>query len=267
MDDRSTGQVTQSAAEIYETFFLPALFAQWPPKLAEAADLEPGERVLDVACGTGVLACEAALRVGPDGHVAGLDRNAGMLEIARRKELSIDWHEGLAEALPFSDAAFDAVLCQFGLMFFEDRAKALAEMWRVLQPGGRLAVATYAAADRSPGYAAMIGLLDRLFGPEIASELQGPFVLGDAAMLGGPFLEADIGKPEIVEVTGEARFPSLEAWVHTDVKGWTLADKIDDAQYRLLRQAAEVELARFARPDGVVRFASPALFATLRKPG
>ena len=117
-------------------------------------------------------------------------------------------------------------------MFFEDRAKALAEMWRVLQPGGRLVVATYAAADRSPGYAAMIGLLDRLFGPEIAAELQGPFVLGDTGALGRPFVKAGIGRPEIVEVAGEARFPSLEAWVHTDVKGWTLADKIDDAQYR-----------------------------------
>jgi len=267
MDDRSTGQVTQSAAEIYETFFVPALFGQWPPKMAEAAGLQPGQRVLDVACGTGVLACEAARQVRPGGHVTGLDRNPGMLEIARRKEPSIEWQEGLAEALPFADAAFDAVLCQFGLMFFEDRAKALAEMWRVVQPGCRIAVATYSAADRSPGYAAMIGLLDRLFGPEIAAELQGPFVLGDAQTLGGPFGEAGIGQPEIVEVAGEARFPSLEAWVHTDVKGWTLADKIDDAQYRLLRDEALGELARFAGPDGVVRFASPALFATLRKPG
>jgi SAM-dependent methyltransferase len=234
--------------------------------MAEVATVRSGQCVLDVACGTGVLACEAAGRVAPDGHVSGLDRNPGMLEIARRKEPTIDWREGLAESLPFADAAFDAVLCQFGLMFFDDRAKALAEMWRVLQPGGRLAVATYAVADRSPGYAAMIGLLDRLFGAEIAAELQGPFVLGDARTLGGPFLEAGIGQPEIADVDGEARFPSLEAWMHTDVKGWTLADKIDDAQYDLLRREAEVELARFVGLDGVVRFASPALFATLRKP-
>ena len=267
MDDRSTGQVTQSAAEIYETFFLPALFAQWPPQVAEAAGLQAGQHVLDVACGTGVLACEAARRVTPGGRVTGLDRNPGMLEIARRKDPTVDWREGLAEALPFADAAFDAVVCQFGLMFFDDRAKALAEMWRVLKPGGRLVVATYAAADRSPGYAGMIGLLDRLFGAEIATELQGPFVLGDAQTLAAPFHEAGLSGPEIAEAAGEARFPSLEAWVHTDVKGWTLADKIDDAQYRTLQQEAASELARFAGPDGVVSFASPALFATLQKPG
>jgi ubiquinone/menaquinone biosynthesis C-methylase UbiE len=267
MDDRSTGQVTQSAAEIYETFFLPALFAQWPPHIAEAAGLASGQTVLDVACGTGVLAIEAARRVAPNGRVAGLDRNPGMLDVARRKASEIDWQEGMAEALPFADASMDRVVSQFGLMFFEDRAKAMAEMWRVLKPGGRLAVATYARAERSPGYAAMIGLLDRLFGREIAAELEAPFVLGDAQTLAAPFLQAGIGRPEIAEVEGEARFPSLEAWVHTDVKGWTLADKIDEAQFLLLRQAAEVELARFAGPDGVVRFASPALFATLRKPG
>jgi ubiquinone/menaquinone biosynthesis C-methylase UbiE len=97
--------------------------------------------VLDVACGTGVVAREAARRVGPAGAVAGLDRNEGMLAVARRMAPGIAWRHGLAEALPFPDGAFDAVICQFGLMFFEDRGKALGEMWRALRPGGRLAVA------------------------------------------------------------------------------------------------------------------------------
>lgn len=262
MAEQAMGQVTASAADIYESFFLPALFAQWAPQVADAAGIGAGQSVLDVACGTGVLACEAGRRVAPGGKVAGLDRNAGMLRVARRKAPAFDWREGLAEELPFADAAFDVVVCQFGLMFFADRARALREMWRVLRPGGRLAVLTFAAAERSPGYAAMIELLDRLFGSTIAAELRGPFVLGDRAALGGPFSAAGIPDVAIAELAGEARFGSIEAWVETEIRGWTLSDRIDDTQYATLLRAATSELRSFTRADGRVSFAMPALIAT-----
>ncbi len=265
MADQATGQVTASAADIYESFFLPALFAQWAPQAADAAGIGAGQAVLDVACGTGVLALEAARRVAPGGTVAGLDRNPGMLGVARRKAPAIDWREGLAEDLPFADASFDAVVCQFGLMFFADRVQALHEMWRVLRPGGRLAVLTFAAAERSPGYAAMIQLLDRLFGSAIAAELRGPFVLGDRRALGAPFAAAGIANVVIAEIAGEAVFRTIEAWVETEIKGWTLADRIDDTQYETLLRAAASELGRFARADGRVSFAIPALIATATK--
>src|SRR5262245_30686072 len=100
MGEASTGQVTGSAAEVYEAFFVPALFGQWATRLAEAAGLCPGNRVLDVACGTGVLAREAAGRVAPGGSVVGLDRNEGMLAVAAAKAPSIGWRAGRAEALP-----------------------------------------------------------------------------------------------------------------------------------------------------------------------
>ncbi len=265
MNDSSTGQVTRSAADIYEEFFVPALFAEWPPRLADAAQLAPGQRVLDVACGTGVLAREAARRVAP-GAVTGLDRNGGMLAVARRMAPAIDWREGRAEALPFADGAFDAVVCQFALMFFEDRVAALKEMRRVLRPGGRLAVAVWDAAERSPGYADMIVLLQRLFGAAVADELRAPFVLGDRALFGSLFAEAGIAGVEIRTVSGMARFPSIESWVHTDIKGWTLADRIDDAQYRTLLREAARELQRYAQPDGTVAFAAPAHIASCTTP-
>ena len=257
MDASQRGQVTRSAADVYEEFFVPALFGPWPGPVSDAAGIAPGQDVLDVACGTGVLARGAARRVQPGGKVTGLDRNDGMLTVARRKTPEIEWRHGLAEQLPFEDARFDAVVSQFGLMFFEDRARALAEMWRVLKPGGRLAIAVWDSLERTPGYAAMTALLQRLFGARIADALRAPYILGDRQALAA--LAAHAGIPaRIATHDGVARFPSIEAWVHTDVKGWTLADLIDEAQYRQLLHAAQAELGHFVQADGSVRFDAPA---------
>lgn len=265
MGDTSQGQVTQGAAEIYEEFFVPALFGEWAPRVADAARLTAGERVLDVACGTGVLAREAAGRVAPGGSVVGLDRNEGMLAVARREAPAVEWRPGIAERLPFADGSFDAVVSQFGLMFFDDRVAALAEMWRVLQPGGRLVVAVWDELDRSPGYAAMVALLRRLFGDRIADELRAPFCLGDQEVLRSLFATAGVPGVEIRTPDGTARFPSLDAWVRTDVKGWTLVDLIDDEQYRTLLHEAASELSRYVGPDGTVAFRCPAHVATATK--
>lgn len=262
MEMLDTGQLTAPSAEIYEEFFVPALFAQWPPRLCDAAGVAGGQQVLDVACGTGVLAREAARR---GAAVTGLDRNVGMLAVARRVAPAIEWREGRAEGLPFDDRRFDVVACQFGLMFFEDRVQALCEMMRVLKPGGRLVVAVWDALERTPGYAAMVELLDRMFGEEIAMLLRAPFVLGEPADLRRLSQAADIVNATIETIAGEACFPSIEAWVRTDVKGWTLADAIDDRQYARLRQAAQQELARFAAADGSVRFTAPAHIFTAVK--
>jgi ubiquinone/menaquinone biosynthesis C-methylase UbiE len=265
MSETSTGQVTRSAAEIYDEFFVPALFRQFAAPMAEAAGLEPGQRVLDVACGTGVLAEEAARRVAPGGAVTGLDRNEGMLAVARRKAPGIDWRQGMAESLPFPDGTFDAVLSQFGLMFFEDRAQALREMARVTRPGGRIALAVWAPLETSPGYADMVKLLERLFGKPVADELRAPFVLGDEAKLRGVFAEAGMREVELRRVDGTARFPSIEEWVKVDVKGWTLAQFIDEAQYQVLLREAQRELRRYVRGDGNVEFAAPGLVAVCER--
>jgi ubiquinone/menaquinone biosynthesis C-methylase UbiE len=265
MEEGLQGQVTRSAAEIYEEFFVPALFRQWAPVVADAAGIKAGQRVLDVACGTGVLAREAAAR---GASVTGLDRNDGMLVTARRiapaasARTGVEWKTGRAEQLPFADAGFDAVVSQFGLMFFEDRSQALREMRRVLKPGGRLAVAVWDRLENSPGYAAMAGLLERLFGRRIAAELHAPFALGDAGALKALFAEAGMRDVQVTAHAGTARFPSIEAWVRTDVKGWTLADLIDDEQYALLQREAATALRPYTKPDGTVAFDAPALIVT-----
>jgi SAM-dependent methyltransferase len=132
-----------TAPENYERYFVPAIGAPLAAELVDVAELRPGERVLDVACGTGIVTRLAAERVGADGAVAGVDINPGMLGVARsaaRPELGIDWHEASAEALPFQDGTFDVVLCQMGLQFFPDKLAALRQARRVLVPGGRLAL-------------------------------------------------------------------------------------------------------------------------------
>jgi SAM-dependent methyltransferase len=267
MEETLKGQVTRSAADIYEEFFVPALFQQWAPLVADTVRLAPGQRVLDVACGTGVLAREAAKRVTPGGSAVGLDHNDGMLAVARRQAPGVDWQSGRAEALPFPDAGFDAVVSQFGLMFFDDRQAALREMWRVLKPGGRVAVAVWDALQNSPGYAAMAALLQHLFGQRIANELHAPFVLGDPTALRSLFAEAGIADPKISTHAGTARFPSIESWVRTDVKGWTLADLIDDDQYALLLREATTTLRPYAGASGEVAFDAPAHIAAARKTG
>jgi SAM-dependent methyltransferase len=127
-----------SAAENYERYFVPAIGAPLATDLVELAALSPGERVLDVACGTGVVARHALERVGHGGRVIGTDINAGMLAVARVAVPGCEWREASAENLPFPDETFDVVLCQLGLQFFADKAKAVRELRRVLVPGGRL---------------------------------------------------------------------------------------------------------------------------------
>jgi SAM-dependent methyltransferase len=129
-----------NAAENYEQYFVPAIGRPFGLDLVDGARLQPGERVLDVACGTGTIARLAAERVGPTGIVSGLDVNAAMLAVARSlpSAIPIKWYETAAESAPLPDNSFDVVLCQMGLQFFADKAAALREIRRVLVPGGRL---------------------------------------------------------------------------------------------------------------------------------
>lgn len=260
--DGERGQVNRSAAEVYAEFFVPALFAQWTDPMLEAAGVRPGQRILDVACGTGVLTAAAAERNGAPRSVVGLDINDGMLDVARRSAPDIEWRLAPAEALPLEDERFDAVLCQFGLMFFDDRVAALKEAARVLRTGGRFAVAVWDTLNTTPGYAAMVELLQQQFGDDAADALRAPFALGDRGRLEQLFLEAGLPSIEITTQPGTARFPSLDSWLFTDMRGWTLADRIGDEEFEQLKSVAQRRLAEFVLADGQVRFPAPAHIVT-----
>jgi ubiquinone/menaquinone biosynthesis C-methylase UbiE len=265
MTDRATGQLTTNAADYYEQYFVPALFKERTEPLIDFAEITPGNTVLDVGCGTGILTRDAWHRMGRNGAVTGIDRSEGMIGTARRVAPDIDWQVGQAEALPFDDGSFDQVISQFALMFFEDREKGLAEMWRVTRPGGRLTVAVWDKLENTPGYAAMTEIDARLFGEEVARELFTPYSLGDKDALRELFAAAGVADVRFVTHEGMARFASIAAWVDLDVKGWTLGEIIGPEGHKRLLKTAQKELQQFVQADGSVAFSSPSHMITARK--
>ncbi len=260
------GQVTTEAAEIYDAFFVPALFGQFQGPVLDHAGVGVGDRVVDVGCGTGIVAIAAHRAVGLDGHVVGVDPNRGMLAVARRNEPSIEWRVGVAESLPLDDQSVDHTISQFAAMFFTDRTAALAEMARVTVKRGTVTIATWASLDRTSGYDAMVALVDDEVGAAAADALRAPFVLGSADEVRHLLTSLD-GDVRVDEIAGTARFASIADWVHTDVRGWTLADLIDDAGEAALVKRAERELALFVSPDGSVAFPAPAIVGTIQLDG
>jgi SAM-dependent methyltransferase len=243
------------AAQAYEALFVPALFGAWAERTVRAARVERGERVLDVACGTGVVAREALTRVGTAGFVAGLDANAGMVAVARRLSPDIEFSVGDAAALPFPNGAFGAVLCQFGWMFFQDRTAALREAKRVLKPRGRFAFVVWDAIETAPVFAALAKSLDRFIGSNAAGALHAPFVLGDRERLQA--IVADAGLSAAIEtVRGKASFPSVSVLVEAEMRGWLPVmgvEPTDEQVARVLEDMA-TEARDHVQPDGTVAF-------------
>ncbi len=180
-------QLSGAGAETYERFQVPSVLEPLAHTFLDAVPLRWGDRVLDVACGTGIVGRMAAPIVGPKGQIVGVDLNDGMLAVARRQPIvggvRADWRQGDASALPCDDAAFDVVLCQQGLQFFPKRSAALEEMHRVLVPGGIAALCVWQSIDLSPMNTAAAAALARHVGEGAARRLHAPFALGDRGEL------------------------------------------------------------------------------------
>lgn len=250
-------------AELYEQSLVPALMAQFAALTLEAAKVKPGDRVLDVACGTGVVGRAALELVGPGGSVTGVDLNPAMLAVARRVAPSAEWLEASAQDLPFGEASFDVVTCQFGLMFFPDRVAALREMWRVLRPGGWLSLTVWDRIDQSPGYEVLEKIADRFGGRPAADEIRTPFALGEMDILLALAKQARIPNVRADWWGGNATFRSVEDLV--DAELGSTPGLIDKAQFDAIVAEAKAALAPFLRPDGGVSFAIPALTLSAQK--
>lgn len=255
-------QVAGSAPEVYERELVPAVFGEWAPIVVELAHPRPGERVVDVACGTGIVARITAARVGPTGVVVGVDLNPGMLNVARsvmladsRSAAPIKWQEASADKLPFPDESFDIVYCQLGLQFFADRPAALREMRRVLGPEGRLALMVWRGIGESPGFAAVAASLEKHVGQAAAGIMRAPFGLSNAEELAGLVRAAGFRDVAIQQRVGTVRFASVDKFVLSYVAGSPLAGLvaqandaargalITDARNALVQYATNTELA------------------------
>jgi SAM-dependent methyltransferase len=187
-------QLSGNAPMAYDRFALKVM-EPWTDDLIRSGGCRDGDRVLDVACGTGLVSGRISLVSGKFCSITGIDFNEGMLSVARRNP-QIEWHQGSATALPFADGSFDVVLCQQGLQYFPDRAAAMRHMARVLGPGGRLALNVWGALDRAPFYVALVDGIARFIGDEAAkSAFDLPFSLNTAAEL--RMLASDAGLQRI----------------------------------------------------------------------
>jgi ubiquinone/menaquinone biosynthesis C-methylase UbiE len=235
-------QLEGSAPELYQRYLVPAVTRPWAIDLVERAALQPDERVLDVACGTGVVARLAAARVGARGRVVGLDLNHGMIAVARALPIGpdesaaavIEWYEGSALALPFPDAAFEVAFCQLGLQFFPDRPQALQEMRRVLAPNGRLALTVYGLIEHNPATFALAAALDQRLGAEAARVKRTEHALANTDQLRGLVVDAGFQNVVIDTVTKWMHYPSPSEYVRIQLAATPLASFVaqDDAAAR-----------------------------------
>jgi ubiquinone/menaquinone biosynthesis C-methylase UbiE len=246
-------QVETTAAEVYEEMFVPALFRGAAEDLIARAGIDPDDRVLDVGCGTGIVARLAAERVGPAGQVVGVDLNEGMLAVAGRIAPAVEWRQGDAVHLPFPDSSFDVVLSQFALMFVPDRAGALREMVRVTRSGGEVLVSVWDSLERNPTFAELADLAEARFGPEVAAVLRAPFSAGDSGPLLAALRDAGAAHPEVMSVSHTARFPSVRSWLYVEVKGSPIGSILDDAGLAAFVDELEPRFAHLADPQAQAR--------------
>jgi ubiquinone/menaquinone biosynthesis C-methylase UbiE len=258
MGERDGWQLAGDSADAYERYLVPAIFAAMAERLLDVAGVGKGERVLDVGCGTGIVARRAAARVGARGRVAGLDLNEGMLRVARRAGAgltpAVDWRQGDAAALPFADGSFDLVTCQQVLQFVGERSAALRELRRVLAPGGRAAIAVLRPLAHAPVYGLVADALARHAGPAAGAMMRSPFPSWDreelrALVASGGFRDVRV-RVESVAV----RYPSpadlLRQEAASSPLAGSLATTAPDVRDALTRDV-EAALRPFTDDDGV----------------
>jgi ubiquinone/menaquinone biosynthesis C-methylase UbiE len=232
-DDPERWQLQGTAPELYERYLVPAVTLPWAVDLVERVGVRRGERVLDVACGTGAVARVAAARVGDGGRVVGVDVNRGMLAIARSQApahaaVAIVWYEGSAMTLPFDDGEFGVALCQLGLQFFADRPAALQEMRRVLMPGGRVGASVFTVIERNPAAHALSDALDLHLGHGASGAKRNEHALAHAGELRSLFDAAGFTDVRVETATRAIRFASAAEYVRVQFAATPLAALLAD---------------------------------------
>lgn len=265
MSATETFHIPLEAAEVYESRFVPGIFAEWAPLLIDIAQVRPEQTVLDVACGTGIVARTVADQVGPNGRVVGVDLNEAMLTVARRVRPDIEWRQGDAGSLPFTDESYDMVLCQMSLMFFSDRATALGEMARVATTDGTIAVAVPGALATQPAYGPFVDMASQHAGHEAQSLLSTYFACGDIDELHTLIQAAGLRALRSRTHMGTARFDSVDDFVATEVEGSPLIERINADVYERIRAGARKVLRPYTTTSGAVEVPLEGHLVTARK--
>ena len=258
-------EVWARAAELYERGKESWLIWDFARRLADSAGVTAGDRVLDVGCGTGIVAKECARRVGSKGSISGLDISEAMLAVARRSAPGIDWYQGDAEELPFPDESFDRVVSQLALMFFADREKAICEMWRVLRPGGTLAVAVLGTIP--PAYQRLVEVVERHLDSQAGDIVESRFVLGDRKEVERVFSRAGLDVIALDTVRGVQRFRSPSVFVELEVGASArLATRFANASAEAVARDVERAMKDHLTGDGEVEIPISMHIATAVKP-
>ena len=265
MNSTDTFQLSLETAETYEAAFVPSLFAHLAPHLVDAAEVTSGDRVLDVACGTGIVARTAADRAGPTGRVVGLDLNEAMLTVARRIRPDLDWRQGDAASLPFPGDSFDVALCQSGLMFVPSPGTAVSELARVVRPEGRVAAQVWSSLDRQTAIQPLADAVARHAGPAAVDLIGTYFRLGDRAQFSDLFTQAGLRVTDVRTLGATVRAPTVDDYITTEVESTPLIDRISDDVYRRIREEARAGLARYCDECGTLALPLEAYLVAARR--
>ena len=206
-------QLVGSAAAIYEAQKVPAIFRPLAEATLDAISLGRDDALLDVACGTGIVARTARLRFGSAPRVVGVDLNAGMIATARNLgdevSKSCEWHVADVTMMPFEPETFSVAICQQGIQFFPDEIAALREIKRVLRPGGRVVLSVWSGP--SDLFKALAAALSRHVSEEVGERSLAPFRYSRASAIGSMLTElgySDVSE-QIVSVERVLADPEL----------------------------------------------------------
>jgi len=264
-----TSAMPPSFASTYERVLVGPLFRPWAQLLVESVPLAAGDRVLDVACGTGIVARLALERVGAGGRVVGVDRSPDMLAVARAAAPSVDWRQGDAADPPVRDGErFDAVFCHQGLQFFADRAAAVGAMRRALEPGGHLGIGVWRAVEENGFFADLDRVAERFVGPLADTR----HAFGDADALARLLADAGFRDVRVRQVSLATHFeldPAVLARLNAmavigmTAKGQAMSEDERESTAAAMVAASVAEAERYREGDAIV-FPTSANVATAR---